>query len=583
MHRPFSHTRLTAGCCVLFAAAFTTSAFGQQYVEDTALRFPSPVNLFSNQMSIGDIDNDGDLDIIFANGGNFSTPGPNQTQQVLINLNNVRFVDQSNRLNFAGLCRGVEMGDIDNDGDLDVLFAQDFNRLPQLFLNDGTGFFTNITTTNLPNITLSSSRGQFGDIDNDGDLDIYITSGAGSRFSCGQYRIYVNDGTGVFTDETNTRHPIGNVCNNMDCIFGDIDNDFDLDVRTASTGTNNSRLYRNDGTGVYTQAAIPSDSSCYSYDFGDIDGDGDLDLLGANGGSGNSDILYRNNGSGTFTNISANISPNPSLDDNDSKFIDYDNDGDLDLLIARLGSGGERMYQNDGTGNFTQVFGVVEVVTDSSLDVGVADLIGGDGIYDIVTANGESGIYTNRIYVGNGPADTNAPTIVDTEELPSECNTDGPYVVRALILDDITSDRNFFDKGIFLNYSVNAGPVQQVAMRHSGGQVYRGEIPGQPAGANVDYFVTAIDWNDNEGTGATKSFVVDCPIMCPWDCSPDNGDGTFGNGAVNIDDLLAVINSFDDLGGPCDNSPDNGDGTFGNNIVNIDDLLGVINNFGDCP
>ncbi|MEM7227489.1 MAG: hypothetical protein AAF432_01600 [Planctomycetota bacterium] len=70
---------------------------------------------------------------------------------------------------------------------------------------------------------------------------------------------------------------------------------------------------------------------------------------------------------------------------------------------------------------------------------------------------------------------------------------------------------------------------------------------------------------------------------CPWDCSPDNGDGTFGNNVVNIDDLLEVINTFGASGGPCDNSPDNGDGTFGNNVVNIDDLLGVINNFGDCP
>jgi len=72
-------------------------------------------------------------------------------------------------------------------------------------------------------------------------------------------------------------------------------------------------------------------------------------------------------------------------------------------------------------------------------------------------------------------------------------------------------------------------------------------------------------------------------LPCPADCAPDNGDGTFGNGVVNIDDLLGVINAFGGPGGPCDNSPDNGDGTFGNGVVNIDDLLGVINRFGDCP
>ena len=88
--------------------------------------------------------------------------------------------------------------------------------------------------------------------------------------------------------------------------------------------------------------------------------------------------------------------------------FDYDNDGDLDLLIARLGSGGERVYNNDGNGNFTQVSGVVQVVNDSSLDIMVADL-NGNGKFDIVTAQGESGSFVNRIYINTGPADTFEP------------------------------------------------------------------------------------------------------------------------------------------------------------------------------
>jgi hypothetical protein len=73
------------------------------------------------------------------------------------------------------------------------------------------------------------------------------------------------------------------------------------------------------------------------------------------------------------------------------------------------------------------------------------------------------------------------------------------------------------------------------------------------------------------------------PNLCPTDCAPDNGDGTYGNGDVNIDDIVAVINSFGDTGGPCDNAPDNGDGTFGNGEVNIDDLVAALNSFGACP
>ncbi|MCP3906131.1 MAG: hypothetical protein GY715_21110, partial [Planctomycetes bacterium] len=371
---------------------------------------------------------------------------------------------------------------------------------------------------------------------------------------------------GHFTDETATRHPIGSVCNNMDCIFGDIDNDFDLDVRTASTGTNNSRLYRNDGTGIFSLAGTPSDSSCYSYDFGDMDGDGDLDLVGANGGSGNAEILLENNGTGAYTNVSSRISPNPSQDDNDTKFLDYDDDGDLDLLIARLGSGGEKLYNNDGNGFFTQTSGVFQVITDSSLDIAVAD-VNNDGKYDVVTAQGESGNYGNRIYINSGPADTHPPHIVDTEQVPDSADGPaGPYVLRALILDDMTSDRNFFDRGIEVNYVVNGGTPQQVPMRHSGGQVYRGEIPGQSPGSTVEYWITATDWANNTATGPTLSFEIGGALL---------GDVN-NDGVVNFADILAAIAQWGDCPDPPALCPAdlNDSGSVG-----FDDILIIIGNW----
>jgi len=103
---------------------------------------------------------------------------------------------------------------------------------------------------------------------------------------------------------------------------------------------------------------------------------------------------------------------------------------------------------------------------------------------------------------------------------------------------------------------------------------------------NNDEFVAGefdpTDAAANDTPGADND-VCAIATPCPWDCAPDNGDGTFGNGSVNIDDLFQVINNFGAAGGPCDNAPDNGDGTFGNGNINIDDLFGVINNFGACP
>jgi hypothetical protein len=508
--------------CLAILPTLAGVALAQQFVDVTDTRFPQPKpSEYTSQLTIGDLDGDGDLDIIFANGNGFSCPVAPQLARVYINNGSGFFTDETMARTggYSGRHRGVELGDCDRDDDLDVILVQDCNFLPGLLINDGSGFFTSEGATRLPNITLASSRGQFGDVDNDGDLDLFITSGTNSRFDCGQYRLYLNDGTCHYTDATGVNFPLGNKCNNMDAIFGDIDNDFDIDIRTASTGTNNSVLYRNDGTGTFGEVAgVPADQNCYSYDFGDIDGDGDIDLLGANGLSGsNGEILLENDGTGTYTDVSSNISPNPNQDDNDSKFIDYDNDGDLDLVIARLGSPGEKMYNNDGTGNFTLISGVVEPVPDSSLDIKVADLTG-DGAYDIVTAQGESGApYYNLFYVNNGPADTLPPTIVDTEQV-SDPDDVGPYVVRALILDHMTSDRNFFDKGIQLKYTVDRGAEQTVDMLHNGGQVYRGEIPGQPGGSEIDYHVTATDFNDNTTAGPVQSFLVpDCGSIN--DCS----------------------------------------------------------------
>ncbi len=485
----------------------------QIWVEQSTTRFPQPDPLdYTNQLTIGDLDGDGDLDIVWANGGGFSSAGALQIARIYINDGSGVFTDESVARGAAsGNVRGVELGDIENDGDLDIILAQDFNRQPILLINNGLGVFTDGSATRLPALTFSCTRAQFGDIDNDGDLDLYLTNGgAVNRFGAGQNKIYTNNGAGVFTDETATRHPVAVLAEPMDAIFGDIDGDFDLDVRAASTGTNLSRLYRNNGAGVYTTVAgVPNDRNAYSYDFGDIDGDGDLDLFGANASptSLNAEFLLRNDGTGAYTDISANISPNPTVDDNDSKFLDYDNDGDLDLIVARLGGTAERIYNNNGLGVFTEVTGLITPISDSSLDIKVADL-NGDGRLDIVTGQGESGSFRNRVYMNTtGAVDTRAPTI-KTEQLTNTTVINAPYVVRAAILDGMTSDRNFFDKGIELHYSVEGGPYLQTPMRYSGGQIYRGTIPAEPCGGVVMYYVVATDFANNMATSATKAFTI---------------------------------------------------------------------------
>ena len=554
-----SNRRLSAAC--LCAAGFCGApAVAQQFQLETAARFPNPNPAeFTNYIAVSDIDNDGDLDLIFANGGNFSTAGPNQLVRVYVNNGVGVFVDESvmRTGGLTGIFRGVAVGDVDRDGDEDVILSADFNRRPQLLINDGSGFYSNETVFRLPALNLSSTRAQFGDIDNDGDLDIYINNGGVvNRFGCGQNRIWINDGTGQYEDETNLRHPLGVVCEPMDVIFGDVDNDLSLDVRTGNRGTNNSKLYRNDGTGIFSVVAgVPGDSMCYSYDFGDLNGDGNLDMIGINAGPSSRELLLQGDGTGSgWTNISAQLTPNPTSDDNDSKFFDFNNDGHLDLVIATLNQPRERVYVNDGTGVFTQVAGIITDRTDSTLDVAVADF-NNNGRFDIVTAQGESGSFANQIYINTtGPADTIPPVIVRMDMVDDRVQPEGPWVIRATIFDGVTSDRGFFDRGVWLNWTVEGGKPAQVPMDWSGNSLWRGVLP-QTTG-EITYWVTAMDWAWNLGTGASHTFVAGGLV----------GD-LDGDGEVNIADLLLLLAAWGPCGDPCPADLD-GDGE-----VNLADML----------
>lgn len=533
---------------VLLAAA---PLYAQTLQDQTLLRFPAVAPLeYTNQATIGDLNGDGLLDIVWANGGGNTTASDPQVLRIYIAVNHldlglVTFEDQTiaRTGGLAFIARGVDLGDVNGDGALDIIIAQDFNRRPALLINDGAGNFTDQTQTRMPDITLSSSRAQFADVNNDGHLDIYLTNGgATNRMGSGQGKLFINDGNGFFTDQTAARMPgAANITWPSDCIFGDIDGDFDLDLRVASASSiaGQSKMYRNNGAGVFTTMSMPLDNSCWSYDFGDIDGDDDLDLFGANGTNGsNLDLLLRNNFNPanpsvvTFTNVnSSNLGFNPNWDDRESRFFDYDNDGDLDLIIGRFNNV-DRVYTNNGAGVYSDTPNVIQGVSAPTLDIAVADLTN-DGRLDVITAQGETGDFTNRIFVNvSGPADTIPPRIVNTEQVANTQDAAGPYVVRAMVFDSHSSGRGFHDKGVFLNYSVNDGAVQQAPMKWVGNSMWRGEIPGQVAHSNISYFVTAFDYAGNLGTGRSRHFTI-LPPPCIGNLNDDL--------SVNVDDLLVLL------------------------------------------
>ena len=550
----------TLAPAVALAAALSSVAAAQQYVQQTAARFPTQLE-YTNQCTVVDIDGDGDLDIVWANGQGYSTAGTALPVRVYVNNGAGTFADETSTraAGITGWFRGVEAGDVDKDGDWDLVLANDFNNRPKLLINNGSGTFSDQTTTRLPNITMSSARAQFGDVDNDGDVDLVFCNNGTTRFGSGQPRLFLNNGAGVFADATSNL-PTGTVAEQMDVLFFDCDNDLDLDIflATRASTPNQSRLWKNDGAGRFAlQGGVPNDSTSYSYDAGDIDGDGDLDLIGINAGTSNGELLLRNNGTGTvWTNISTNISPNPVVDDNDSRFVDMDMDGDLDLIVGSLGTR-DRIYLNNGAGLFTENTTLMAAVSDSTIDVKVADF-DSDGRIDIITAQGESGSFQNKIYMNlTGPVDNRAPRVALTEQVvPGGSATD--HAVRVAIYDEMTSDRGFHDRGVTLRWRANGGSEQSAAMRWHGNNMWRGVIPAQAPSAAVDYWVIAIDFSGNVGTGPTRSFTEAGPPPNPADLD--------GNGVVNGADLGLMLSGWGACGTPCPGDLD------GNGAVNGADL-----------
>jgi hypothetical protein len=130
-----------------------------------------------------------------------------------------------------------------------------------------------------------------------------------------------------------------------------------------------------------------------------------------------------------------------------------------------------------------------------------------------------------------------------------------PHPVRVNIADEMTSDRGFHDRGVTLRWRVNAGAEQSAPMRWNGNNQWRGVVPAQANGASVQYWVTAVDFSGNTGTGPTRAFNE---AARPGDLD--------GNGVVNGADLGLLLAAWGTCGTPCPGDLD------GNGVVNGADL-----------
>ncbi|MCI0587410.1 MAG: VCBS repeat-containing protein [Planctomycetes bacterium] len=338
---------------------------------------PAPETQATQSLALGDIDGDGDLDALLGNDGQ---------SRLYVNAGTGIYADATPQIPaFADDTYAVALGDVDGDGDLDALLGNAGQS--RLYLNGGIGVFAD-ATSQLPAIPVFTRAAALGDVDADGDLDAYMGNFLSANpMVGGQDRLYLNDGTGSFSDATTQIPSITDFTYAV--ALGDVDGDADLDALIGNYPTSN-RLVLNDGTGVFTDATnqLGVASNARALALGDVDGDGDLDALVAG-----SARLLLNGGGGMFTNA-ANQIPTSLTYAKTLALGDVDEDGDLDALAAdtipfAFASGGEdRLYLNNGSGVFTEATGALPPIQDATLALALGD-VDGDGDLDAVFGNFE--------------------------------------------------------------------------------------------------------------------------------------------------------------------------------------------------
>lgn len=381
---------LVASHSTLQAQPFTdvTQSSGLIHTHSNDAQQQREAILIAGGGTIGDYDRDGDPDIYLIGGGN-------NTNALFRNNGDGTFSNIS-----AG--SGTDMNDVlgsgplfvdaDADGDLDILIfsVQSWDQpvgadpdllenRPRLLINDGSGVFSEDPNSTGFNSGMPSFGGAMGDLDRDGDLDLFMTHWTSDED--GFQFFWENDGSGHFTDVTNTY--LGSQVATLDRFsftanITDINNDGWPDVLLASDfGT--SRLFISEGidagqlTFTVTQPAVISDENGMGAAVGDYDNDGDMDWFvssiwdpdfeaeGNWGISGNR--LYRNNGNGEFDDVTDISGVRRGYWGWGSCFADFNNDSHLDIYHENgfpLGQADEfhedpaRLFMSNGNGSFTQ-------------------------------------------------------------------------------------------------------------------------------------------------------------------------------------------------------------------------------------
>jgi hypothetical protein len=370
--------RLIAGIGLLYVMPSVASCGGQSTAEPPAAG-PTPVTFVSNGqrlnemvgrgVALADFNGDGNLDAFVAN----EVQPTGSDNRVYFGDGHGQFVDSGQRLAGSYAVAQPVVFDIDGNGIRDIIVGR------TVWLNDGSGRFVPDTSRFVDADGAAFAQCKLADLNGDGRIDLFaITMTANMATTA---RVYLNDGTGHFRDAGHT--PLPSIAAAV--ALGDVNGDGSIDAvvsgwRNAGGDPCPNRVLLNDGAGRLTDTGQQLDEGTrhsHSLALGDFDQDGDLDLVLVTQGSPAA-RLYLNDGSGRFT-------AGRLLGTSDVEKVvvaDFNGDGNLDVFLACIGP--DQVWLNNGRGEFTDAG--LRLGTEWSWEVAVGD-INRDGLPDLFVVN----------------------------------------------------------------------------------------------------------------------------------------------------------------------------------------------------
>jgi len=297
-----------------------------------------------------DYDGDGDTDLYT---GRFD-PLSQSYKHYLLNNEWGVFTDASEEAGILhqGMEYSGKFADYNNDGHPDLYIVKEGSNI--LYKNTGEGKFTDVTNKAKVGDRSEGSKSLFFDYDHDGDLDLFVTRQ-------GPNLLYRNNSDESFIEDAEKSNLSGGTVSSTDAGFGDFDDDGDIDLFVVNNDASNS-LFSNQRQGVFKDvtegSGLVSEKGSSAVTIGDYNNDGFLDLFVASLNPGNCKLLRnRDNGSYEEDHTSEEITQTlQNVRAYDASFLDFDNDGYLDLLVVgtsdSAGGNGVFLYHNDGTGKF---------------------------------------------------------------------------------------------------------------------------------------------------------------------------------------------------------------------------------------